>query len=57
MFFDECCIVVTIFAGAAIDIEFVAGQPVMASVEPTPSDSFLATSEAVTIGDVSPQNV
>lgn len=44
-----------IFAGAAIDLEFIGGQPVMASVKPTPTNSFLATSGAITIGDVSPQ--
>lgn len=43
----------SIFAGAAIDLEFIAGQSVMASVKPTPTDSLLATSDAVTIGDVS----
>ncbi|KAG0615805.1 hypothetical protein M758_5G068000 [Ceratodon purpureus] len=37
--------------GAAIDLEFIGGQPVMASVKPTPTDSFLATSDAITIGD------
>jgi hypothetical protein len=37
--------------GAAIDLEYIAGQPVMASVTPTPTDSFLATSDAITIGD------
>jgi hypothetical protein len=37
--------------GAEIDLEFVAGQPVMAAVTPTPTDSFLVASDAVTIGD------
>lgn len=37
--------------GAEIDLEYVAGQPVMASVTPTPTDSILANSDAITIGD------
>jgi hypothetical protein len=34
-------------------LEYVAGQAVMANVTPTPTDSFLASSDAITIGDVS----
>lgn len=37
--------------GAAIDVEYIAGQPVMESVTPLPTDSFIAVSEAVTIGE------
>lgn len=37
--------------GAEIDLEYVAGQPVMASVTPTPTASLLVPSDAVTIGD------
>lgn len=45
------CMVDSISAGAAIDLEYIAGQQVMKSVKPMPTDSFIATSEAVTIGD------
>jgi hypothetical protein len=37
--------------GAAIAMEYIAGQPVMVTVKPTPTDSFFATADAVTIGD------
>lgn len=37
--------------GAAIDLEYIAGQPVMESVKPMPTDGFIATSQAVTIGN------
>lgn len=39
--------------GADIKAEFIGGQPVMASVSPTPTNPLLASLEAVTIGDVS----
>jgi hypothetical protein len=56
MFLVFECVVEFVLAGATIDLEFIAGQPVMASVKPTPTDSFLATSDGITIGDVSFQN-
>jgi len=37
--------------GIEIDLEYLAGQPVLASVTPTPTDSSLVASDAVTIGD------
>ncbi|KAG0564876.1 hypothetical protein KC19_8G146900 [Ceratodon purpureus] len=37
--------------GAEIDLEYVAGQPVMAHVTPTPTDSFFIAPDAITIGD------
>jgi hypothetical protein len=37
--------------GAEIDVEYIAGQPVMANVKPTPVDPFLVAQDAVTIGD------
>jgi hypothetical protein len=37
--------------GAAIAMEYIAGQPVMVTVKPTPTDSFFATADAITIGD------
>jgi hypothetical protein len=53
MFLVFECVGKFVLASATIDLEFIAGQPVMMSVKSTPTDSFLATSNGFTIGDVS----
>lgn len=45
------------FIGAKIDMEFVGAQPVLGNIKPLPTDPLTAASDAITIGEVSPDHL